>query len=232
MRKLASVAVVLFLFCLAPFHEVRADPAVVTSGSFVVQSTFFTFSMSGPNISFEGSGSSRVSNIGPVSSCAAPCTAVSLFSFTSGTDHIVSNVTHDGVFIPRLLPSQTGELLLRFDAPIVPIPSEFFNASGVIVTQPFTFTGVLAIVQPTGDVQHPLSGIGFVEVQLNRDTFSGVGRPGFLFQRASYNFVATPAELPPASIQAIPEPTTVILLSTGLAGLGAAVRKRRRQSRE
>lgn len=232
MRKLAPLAVVLFLFSFAPFHDVRADPAVITSGSFVVQGPGtgpFTFSMSGPDISFEGSGLSILSNIGPFASCRLqPCSAVTLSSIASSGDLFVRNVMHNGIFIPQLTMS-TGSLYLQFNAPSVQIPSAFLSTAGVVVTWPFTFTGHLGIVQSSRLVTHPLSGIGFVEVQLTSSTTFPI--PGFLFQNARYNFVATQAEIPPASIQAIPEPTTVLLLSTGLAGLGAAIRKRRRKSR-
>jgi hypothetical protein len=99
----------------------------------------------------------------------------------------------------------------------VVIPPELQNAAGVIVTAPFTFGGAA----PFLGEQTTLTGQGTVTVFLTQQTTAFF--TGLFLERAVYTFGPTPESV---TVEAVPEPASVLLLISGLAG--ADIWRRRR----
>jgi hypothetical protein len=102
---------------------------------------------------------------------------------------------------------------MQFTVPVFTIPDDL---SPVVV--PFTFTGSVSAFSTTGlpTLFFELTGSGFATF-----TFTGFA-PFNIRNQATFVFS-------PAAPNAIPEPATIILLGTGLAGAAAAKLRRRRR---
>ncbi|HEY6242347.1 MAG TPA: PEP-CTERM sorting domain-containing protein, partial [Pyrinomonadaceae bacterium] len=94
------------------------------------------------------------------------------------------------------------------------IPPEFFSAPAIRITAPFTFTGVVSTFSPPESAL--LTGEGTVHVLLVNQTIGG--STGFFLDHADYIFGARASGL---TIEPVPEPTTILLLVSGLAGAAA-----------
>ena len=86
------------------------------------------------------------------------------------------------------------------------------------------FSG-LAITELSG-VPFTMQGQGTVQLLLTRQTAGSF--TGLFLDRADYTFGPT---APGVTIQSVPEPTTLVLLFTGLAGVAARVRRSSRRHR-
>jgi hypothetical protein len=105
-----------------------------------------------------------------------------------------------GYAILNTIPVTNATTLSVFSG-VTPLGSLSYNG----VPDP-TFTGGFAGIQST---------IPFNRVQVN---FNSVAAPAFALDNIRF----------PNTVTAVPEPTTLLLLGTGLAGVGAKVRKRRK----
>lgn len=202
-----------------------ADPVTVTSGQYYIAwddpTSFDFFGPGGLILSslFVGTRSS------PQHQCFGGCpagTAVSLGALAGGvspfTRFPLGTVT--GAIIDGRVFQQPGSLgpdsprlagALRFDAPTVVLPP-FDGSPTLVVTAPFTLSGSVAgFAADDLDARLPLFELGLAgqgSVRAAFDTFGNV------YGDVEVTYTFSPAPAP------IPEPASVLLLGTGLVGLG------------
>ena len=200
--------------------SVMADPIVITSGSLTVTglSGSPTYSISGTNFSVTsvGGDSGNTPNCFP----CLPGQTVPVTSFLVGSSLGHGPATINGVFFPELFYSGTFNL-----GALVTLPVGV--TTDVTLTAPFNFTGSIRGCDGSNLVcgnevfsLTQLVGQGIATVQFTFGFHGQTGQPLFFFRSVTYTFQN--AE--------IPEPMTIVLLTTGLIGVGAKVRSRRRST--
>lgn len=219
MRSFFKVLPALLFLALFIFPaEARADGVVINSGSLNMPS------MSGGRFTFAGQGMTLNGwiDFGPL--VCAPCqsdqqTSASLYR--SGGDVRGGSGTINGVTYDRLF----YESQIRFTTEPITIPNT--DASDVTLTVPFTFEAFMqgctestvAGPCPGGWVfSSMLNGAGLATMHLS-SYLDEAGNRQYSVSGVSYNF---------SSPTATPEPATLILLGTGLAGVAARLRKRQK----
>lgn len=191
-----------------------ADPIEITSG-FVSVSRLRgpTYNLVGLDFVATG-GAGEHGATGP--ELCSPCLAgdiIPLNSLYVGSSLGLGTAIVDGRVFPNLI--FTGVFEFTGDPLVMPN-----STSNVVLTAPFTFSGFLAgCLQSDPFCQMPVftteltaSGVARIEFSVHHSQ----GSPLFEFVRVTY--VVGP----------IPEPTSILLLTSGLAAIGAAKLKRRR----
>jgi hypothetical protein len=220
MRNLLRTLPILLCFiCLSFASEIRADPLLVTGGSAVVNG------FNEPQFNLVGDG--FVINGGlRFAPEACPCRAgnmLTLRTHGAGWDINDGPAVINGVSYSVL--SYAGNINFLSNIVVPNDTATFFN----LIT-PFEFTGTLSGCtndqffgcQPGNLVfDYSLRGQGIATVRFHTIDGGSFGRI-YEIQGVRYDFAPV----------ATPEPATMVLLGTGLAGIGAAVRKRRRMNRD
>jgi len=223
MRSLVklTVASLVFAVCCLTAVEVNADPFVITSGTIVQQgdpNNKASYNFAGPGISVTANGF-FVESFAFCSPCLGGTTNNLHVSFSQGGGTVVLNgVTFSGVGFNGVLTATMPSFVL---------PPGSLATPDVTLTLPFTLTGNL--IGCTGNplictdqlFNASLSGQGFADVHFQLFSLFPPAGNLYVVRDITFNFQPAP----------VPEPATLLLLGTGVAGVAARIRKRRRGSK-
>ena len=231
-RKKCIQFLVIAVFTVAAFATAHADPITVSGSAVITNGQFFgpsiIFNISGQNFQAsnleDAGGLDHFGNFG-ISPCSTSleslngiCTSANLGYSGNGSD-IHGNFTVNG---QTFASDVVNTLSFHITSPTFVIPANLANEPSLTVTAPFTFTGVAggACCQAVD-----LAGEGTVVLFLIRDTVGGF--TGLRLVSAQYTFGETVPDV--TFTTATPEPATIVLFLSGLAG--AIVRLRQKGNR-
>ena len=206
----------------------HADPISVTGNIVIVNGLFGPqagANLAGTNFSASINDAGGADHFGyfgispcsrSIGSLLGPCTGANLGYNGTGEWH--GPVTFNGISFNS---GVVDNLNILLTSPSWVIPPEFLDDAEVVITAPFSLTGHGA--GPALGVQTiDLVAQGTVRLVLTRQTVGGV--TGLFLERADYDVGGPVAS--EVTIQSVPEPATMVLLLSGLAGVGLRLRRR------
>lgn len=215
---MSKIIIGLYAFVLLVITpSVKADPLVITGGSLTVVGNLgsASYTITGQNFLVTASGGDQGNTPG-----CFPCesgTPLSISSFLAGSSLGRGTAIVDGVTFNNL--AFIGEFSLA--APNVLLPPNMVN---VTVTVPFFFSGF--ITGCTGSAFFCETEV-FTRQLVGQGTVTALFGGGFPFNGITlYDFRSVTYTFEAAEI---PEPMTILLLTSGLIGVGANLRKRSKQ---
>jgi hypothetical protein len=206
------------LTCLAVPTPAAADPISITSGSIVVTDlvSIGTISIAGTRgFSIEGSVDPNEGRVDPINAC--PClagTTISLVAVLSGSA-VVGTATLDGnqYELTGSIEDPAGVSLELVGTAMLPQ----LVSSATVVIAPFSVTASSVFVFDGGSV--PLNGSGIASLSLSPTFPVPNESPLWMVDQVRYDFAP------------VPEPSTMTLITLGLAATTLRARMRRRGTR-
>jgi hypothetical protein len=195
-----------------------ADPITLTSGVLIAEETVALLHLEGLNGFRLDAGGSAAGGIFPIwQRCAdhecKPGQTVPLTAAWDGKD-FAGSATVDGItFDLGLQTLSNGSMVVEFAGSFTAPP--FSGHERVSVFAPFTFGGSIDVPDGLFGFEHPNQGIGAdgtAQVNLSWNASGG----SWVFNTARYEF---------ETASAVPEPATLLLVSSAILGVTAARRR-------
>ena len=213
MPRLIFGLCLLVMFIVAP--SVKADPVQITLGQVFVgiNGSPTNFVLTGSNFEVNATGAAPGAN----PSCS-PCTSGTPISISNsiGTNLGTGSATINGQTFNNIF--FVGQLNFAVQDIVLPVLPD--GLIGVQIEPPVVFTGTIR---------------GCLDAACTTEVFSVTELSGEGFAKAAFTFIGnqngvslfTPTSLR-YDLREIPEPMTMTLLASGLVGLGAKLRRRRK----